>query len=532
MADNSVSIQVVAQVETAIRQFQDLGKSLQATMKTIGGSAAETVPSSLKAAGGVEAISGRLRDFKTESVQSVRSAAFFARQITDLGVVSKETSGIIGGLLGGFAIGGGIGIAMEAVKLIAEHFAKARAEAKALGEQLKTSSKEWRDYVFSLEATSESQRLLHKQLAPVEEKLDGLRKTLARLKSEHQEWNIVSDAYAIIGYDEVAAIEKQISAQEQLAETLKAQKGEADVAAQAVGAKKVLEQDLRDRVQLQMQHAVAMARLALENKTGEVKIEAEGEAQITEVRKRYAGERDADSINEKNQEIARIRANTALKVQLYRQESREIQELAAGADEAMTARAQPNPEWMVKARHEAQELAGDVKTAGMEVGDAFGKMAAGSATLTQALASSTKATLRLMLDMIMKTAMARAASAAIAAFESQGAIPIIGPVLGLAAMSAAYAAAMALIGSIPSAAGGYDIPRGVNPRVQLHQEEMVLSAPLANRVRAMTEAPSAGSIILNIKAYDRRGIAEFFNENKSHVMRAIRDGIRAGGQIR
>jgi hypothetical protein len=77
-----------------------------------------------------------------------------------------------------------------------------------------------------------------------------------------------------------------------------------------------------------------------------------------------------------------------------------------------------------------------------------------------------------------------AVEGAAAAFKAIAAIPIIGPALAPAA-----AAAAGLGDRAPSRAGsrrregGYDIPSGVNPITQLHQNEMVLPAALADRVR-------------------------------------------------
>lgn len=81
---------------------------------------------------------------------------------------------------------------------------------------------------------------------------------------------------------------------------------------------------------------------------------------------------------------------------------------------------------------------------------------------------------------------ANAAQAGTGAAASQAGIPVIGPGLALAAMAAVFAAVMAL-GGRKSAAGGYDIPKGVNPVTQLHEEEMVLPSPLANAVRRMAD---------------------------------------------
>jgi hypothetical protein len=56
----------------------------------------------------------------------------------------------------------------------------------------------------------------------------------------------------------------------------------------------------------------------------------------------------------------------------------------------------------------------------------------------------------------------------------------------------AAAAGAAIMGFSASAAGGYDIPAGINPVTQLHSQEMVLPADLANNVRNMTGGGGRG----------------------------------------
>ena len=92
---------------------------------------------------------------------------------------------------------------------------------------------------------------------------------------------------------------------------------------------------------------------------------------------------------------------------------------------------------------------------------------------------------------------ANATQAASGAAASQAAIPITGPALAAAAMGAMFALVMGLVGGgggsktsttttrIPSAAGGWDIPAGINPLTQLHENEMVLPAEHAQTIREM-----------------------------------------------
>jgi hypothetical protein len=119
------------------------------------------------------------------------------------------------------------------------------------------------------------------------------------------------------------------------------------------------------------------------------------------------------------------------------------------------------------------------------------KMLSGAAISNQALASGTTTAL-----VAGETAPKLAAIAPVAAgkaAESQAGIPYIGPVLAAAAFAAMMSMVMGSKGGgggtsttttrIPSASRGFDVPRGLNPLTQLHEQEMVLPAHLANPLR-------------------------------------------------
>jgi hypothetical protein len=94
-----------------------------------------------------------------------------------------------------------------------------------------------------------------------------------------------------------------------------------------------------------------------------------------------------------------------------------------------------------------------------------------------------------------------ATKAATGAAASQAAIPVVGPGLALAAMAAVFAAVMGM-GKRASARGGYDIPSGVNPVTQLHEEEMVLPKEQANAVRDMANGGGGSPILINTTGGD------------------------------
>lgn len=88
---------------------------------------------------------------------------------------------------------------------------------------------------------------------------------------------------------------------------------------------------------------------------------------------------------------------------------------------------------------------------------------------------------------------ANAGVAASGAYAATAMIPIIGPALAPAAAGAALAGAMSFL-PMAFAAQGYDIPSGVNPLTQLHEEEMVLPKNIANPLRSMLSAPQRSNL--------------------------------------
>lgn len=121
---------------------------------------------------------------------------------------------------------------------------------------------------------------------------------------------------------------------------------------------------------------------------------------------------------------------------------------------------------------------------------------------------------------------ANAAQAGSGAAASQAPIPIVGPMLALAAMATVFAAVMAL-SSRKSAMGGYDIPRGLNPVTQLHEEEMVLPQKYANVIRGMAGGQGGqsesvgGGHTINISAIDARSFQRFLGDNASALPPAL-----------
>ena len=126
---------------------------------------------------------------------------------------------------------------------------------------------------------------------------------------------------------------------------------------------------------------------------------------------------------------------------------------------------------------------------------------------------------------------ANAGVAGAAAVASTAAIPIVGPALAPAAGAAAFGMAMAYMPAVFSAAGGYDIPAGINPMVQTHAEEMILPAQISNGLRALIVEGGAGggrgdTFILNQHNLDSRTGGQWLIDNSDKVAAAMRRARR------
>ncbi len=160
----------------------------------------------------------------------------------------------------------------------------------------------------------------------------------------------------------------------------------------------------------------------------------------------------------------------------------------------------------------SKELA---KTAAQTTGDAVRTGSATTAATETGAASSTAAVVQIGNS---------AVTAAAGSFSAMASIPYVGPILGAAAAVAALGLIMGYKGSVKSARGGYDIPSGVNPLTQLHEEEMVLPKGPANALRDIAENGTAGGgdTHLHVHAMDTKGVKQFLGANAHHIAAALR----------
>jgi hypothetical protein len=138
-----------------------------------------------------------------------------------------------------------------------------------------------------------------------------------------------------------------------------------------------------------------------------------------------------------------------------------------------------------------------------------------------------------------------ALKAASGAYSAMAGIPIIGPALGAGAAAVTFAAVEAY-GQMASAAGGYDIPAGVNPVVQTHAQEMILPTYIANPLRGMIadygssgggggfggagHSFNFGDFTVNggPTSMSPREFQRALDDHRSHVAEAVSEALRQG----
>ena len=98
--------------------------------------------------------------------------------------------------------------------------------------------------------------------------------------------------------------------------------------------------------------------------------------------------------------------------------------------------------------------------------------------------------------------------------------------LNIALGAAAFAGVAGIVSKVASARGGYDIPSGVNPLTQLHEEEMVLPKQHANTIRALGKSLTSDGGIgggggssaqtfnnFTIQAWDSKDVRRFMEKH-------------------
>jgi len=119
---------------------------------------------------------------------------------------------------------------------------------------------------------------------------------------------------------------------------------------------------------------------------------------------------------------------------------------------------------------------------------------------------------------------------AAAVYAAIAAIPMVGPFLAPALAVAATGVVLGYAANIASASQGFDIPAGLNPLTQLHEQEMVLPAEHANVIRSLADGGQGGGetepreLNVTIAAHPMPG--NYFMAHQSQLVAALKKAHR------
>jgi hypothetical protein len=134
---DTVSVEIRALVDKFIRDLKDAGGAAGDAGREIGDGMKRAGAGAAEAHGPFAGFTGVLKEYRSEMRQEARLGRFLAADIASMGIASKSAAGELTQFIGAFAIGGGIGIAVESVKMLVSKFNEVSHEEDAAREALK-----------------------------------------------------------------------------------------------------------------------------------------------------------------------------------------------------------------------------------------------------------------------------------------------------------------------------------------------------------------------------------------------------------
>ena len=466
-----------------------------------------------EAAGGSRAplvnLTDAMKEWRTHVRTEARYTQFMAQQVAGLGIASKGAAAEITGFVSAFAFGGGIGLAVEGVKLIAHVFGD-------IQEAEKKAKEEFDKYVDDLVAGTEK---IKKQAELQLMALGGASK--AQIQA-------AQDIKPLLAERE--DLEKKVAAAE--LEVVKLRQGEGVLVAELGPKQAEIEQKELDRMR---------EKIRLLTEQINARQVAEGSVRTAELPKEIAKDEDEEAKEDAKKEKLRVdhltrvhAAEAAAQVALDKMVTEHTAQRVQ-IDKNFEAIEDAN-----KAEHDKEvkdrfeELKKQLKQSeaeGQKFGTAFGGIFAGIATgtmsATKAFADMSKAALHVIFDMVRKSIEAYALQAAAAAAAANAGIPGIGVFVAMAAAAAMEAAVDGLLSALPSAAGGWAVPHDTIAMV--HAGEHILPAPIAQKYEQGAGGGVQGGGDMHVHLYgvtDADSFRRFWN-NPNNV-REFEDAVRRG----
>jgi hypothetical protein len=580
---NVAAVEVQAAVDQFKADMKSAGAAFRQIMSEMGG-ATESAAAPLREHGNVlSLVSEKLREHRREHVQTARAVGAFTKELDGLVGKGNEVAGVLAGLAGGLAMGGALGLGIEAVKLLAEKFFGLSAEEKEakknledwfaeLDKQHATALGKIQDLADKLAGISPVQKLAREQ-AVVQAQIEDLQGKIGSLHDKIDDEKDVS----IIGYRRVEKAKEQIAELTERLEALirkredlakegsltvsieeKDRKGKDAEAAAKARAERAKERakDREEEIKGQDEATAAIERRNAQHLADENRYAAEAE-RIRQHWDEVGVEEEEKLWQERTAALAKLRqddveARTAVEEGYVRK----LQEILEKKRQATIAEQQAE-DAAVKAAHDKalKEMEASVKhyltPLRTSIDQVFTGLLDGQMNLVQVLDGLWKGVVRTIigaLTTMLEEAIAKDIAAALtkkaeavseitaeagvagaAAAAQTAAIPGVGPFMAIEAGEAMAAAVEAAFLPYASAAGGFDIPAGMNPVTQLHAQEMVLPAHIANPLReSLAGGGLGGPVHVTIHALDGADVLRVLTANRRSLGTVIRRMVRDG----
>jgi hypothetical protein len=503
-----------AQIGASLAGLGSVAKAAVAPVRNglaeIAAAAEETGKASNSARAPMIGLTDALKDWRTHVRTEARYTNFMAAQVAGLGIASKGAAAEITGLVSAFAFGGGIGVAVELVKMVAHGFHDlAEAEEKAKEEMKKFTDdmvagtdkvKAWSAAtLLALGGASRAEMKAHEEIKPLLKEREDLENAIA------------------VQLGNVAAARETDATNE--FEAMQKAGGEED--------KKLarMREELRLLDEQIAKRQVAIGAVA----TAEIKTDTAKEAE--EEQKRAAAEEKARQEHLMRVSRAEFEAAKAiskmkddqLKYQLDRVLEEEKREDVAAAEAQKRV-----DERFVELKKQVHDLTGEGTRMGAAFGTSFAGIITGTMSVSQAFSNMAKAALHAILDSVRRAIEAYALQAAAAAAAANAGIPGVGLFIAAAAAAAMEALVMGLLGSLPSAAVGMPmVPRDMP--VYVHKGERILTVDEAEHgVPGRRGGGMGGGITIVVNAVYADAASLRRLPEDPHFARGMREAVRNG----
>ena len=596
MADDvgQIAVAIVANdntkagLDSAANEVKDASLEMAAGLEEAKGKAEET--------GGVfDSLSEKLREHRAEHVQTARAVRSFTTELDGITGKGTELTGVLAGLAGGLAMGGPLGLGIEAVKEGTKAFSEWLENSKSAAEKL--NEKRFEEIAQSItdagNLAEESWKKFmgpntpERQIEKLKSELHDLQNDLTKLAGPDHDILLsgrdlqraddlkkkIEDVQVAMGKleflaqqdlfgkqaedaekakkaaDLLAEHERQINAQrvseaERVGSALSAitqqwTKEGADKSTQveleAAAAIKKIDDDL---AQARAKHATGLTTLEAQAALAREQVEAGLQKKLEQLadeedtketaRQNRAAEKRAQGVNkaindfehEASAEDDIWRKQHEAHAELYKKQEQEVKHYSDFASSAIQSAARS----IILDHKSMSDVLNTLWQSLVE------KVV--SSLITMATESATEAVIEKVISVdktatVVGTSAAAGGAATAASYAEDMPYPenLAAPAVGLA-MAASIDAAFGGMAASAAASDGYDIPTGVNPITQLHQEEMVLPANIANPLRENLAGAGGGSITVNISAMDGASVTRVVESDA--FTNAIREATRNG----